>query len=144
MEDSEEHPEVRISFCIQHELEPSAISEILELAPSTFHKKDDVIASAGNRSLTADKTFWSLDSTDSVKGDVFEEHLNWILSQLWGRLPALRKLQNLGAETYIMAHIQPWNGLAAAGLDLDALRLLARLRVNLHFAFVYQTSDDEE
>jgi hypothetical protein len=94
--------------------------------------------------VQSDATYWSLSSEDEIKGNRFDEHLDWMLKQLFGRLPAIRKLQEDKAEFRLYAHIEPGFAVIDPCLTVESIQRLAQLRIPLDFIIVFRDWEDED
>ncbi len=138
--------EVWATLTIQHdEWGPEAISELLGLEPDDVVRKDETITPEGRFDVRSTFTIWRLSSEQKIKVRYFaaEEHLQWLIDQITGRLPQLRSLQDSGARTEIDIHSYSWSRLESIELSTEMLLLLARYRLKIRINVFYENSDED-
>lgn len=122
-----EKDQTRITLWVSHQtLTPQAISEALQLDP-------DFPSNNGEKIMRDGKTYWTFSSQGRVPTNLFEDHLKWMLDQLFGKLPAIRSLQDQGAEFRLEAFTEQFSPITAMVLKTDTIQRLWQLRVPLVF-----------
>ncbi len=141
-----ESDSAHVDFSVSHDtLTPEEISKLLQLQPSYTLRDGDTIHKDERHHLTAKWTRWCLSSLDNVSYKCpVEKHLEWILDQLFGKLPAIRALQNQGARTKFIAHLEPWSKVIGIDFDIITIQRLAQLRIPLEFIVVHQNQEPPE
>lgn len=124
-------------------IDPDAITEALQLQPDDVMRAGDTIHQDKRFHVKCDRTRWNLSSGDIVSSPFPEAHLDWLLDQLYGKLPAIRSLQDQGAEFVINIHMEPWSRVVAQTLSVTTLQQLAQLRLELRFIIHYQNSESD-
>jgi len=124
-------------------LPPEAISELLQLTPMHFSRIGDTLYQDDNRHITADQTQWFLSSSGQVQSSSLEKHLEWMLDQLFGKLPALRLLQNDGSVFTLTAHMDLWSPVSVPHFDVSTLQKLAQLGFALEFVIRFEFDEDD-
>lgn len=132
------------SFSIRHyNCEPESITELLTLQPDEIVRKGDSLTLGARLDLRSTCAVWTLTSHGKVRNSSPEAHLNWLVSQVSGRLPNLRQLQNAGAKTSILLHLKSWSRLQSVELNQQTLLMLARYRIPVRIIVHYQNTDEE-
>jgi hypothetical protein len=132
-----------ITLTVSHgTIEPEAISELLQLNPTHVTRKGDKVVDRPE--IVSEDTYWSLSSFNFVSSTLFDKHLDWMLDQLFGKLPAVRSLQKQGAQMRLNAHMRPWVSVIDPLIDNEKSRQLAQLRIDLQFIIVFQGVEDVE
>jgi hypothetical protein len=114
-------------FNVSHKtIGTTEIGSVLLIEPDYVLDKGESYYRDKKYDLKSDHNSWSLSSLDKIKSKEPEAHLEWIMQQLFGKLPQVRALQERGAKMRITIHSE---GLAVAALELssDLLRRIAQL-----------------
>jgi len=138
-----EFNEVWASLYIWHDSDPENISELLRINPDEVSRKGDPLTPEGRWDVRSRRTCWILSSEGKIEQDSIEAHLNWILAQVSGSLPNLRGLQDSGARTKIVIHLNSWSRFQHVELNVETLLLLARYRLSLTINVHYQNTEAE-
>ncbi len=130
-----------VDFTIRHySLQPEAISELLQLTPSEVNRNGDTLYKKEPYHLVSDCTRWTLSSKGHVADSSIDEHLNWMLQQLYGKLPSLRHLQK-GGQCSLRANIRSWSRTLSPAFEVETFQQLARLRIPLRFIITYENTE---
>lgn len=108
---------------------PAAITELLELAPTETCIQGERRMVIGRELPPIPANGWFLSSQKVVSYQYLNEHVDWLLNQLYGKTPAIRYLQNQSARIYITGTKRiraPGDG---DNLDLSTIQRLAQLRI---------------
>jgi hypothetical protein len=144
IERSRSFDSVYVSFVVLHRsFEPEAISALLDLEPDNVVRKGETIVNTGKYHVVAEQTHWTLSSDEYVSSNFVEAHLDWILEQLFGKLPSLRRLQDTGGDCAIHVRVSSWSSLVCHAIDPDQLQLLARMRIPVDFVVHFEDSECE-
>jgi len=124
-------------------LQPKEISELLQLTPTHALREGDTIYRNETHSLNAEQTYWSLSSSGQVQSSSLEKHIDWMLGQLFGKLPAIRSLQNDGSAFTMKAHMDLWSPVSVPQLDEGTIQKLAQFGFALQFVIRYEFDEDD-
>ena len=119
------------------------ISGLLQLIPTDYYHDGDTIFKNEKFDVKNEGSSWSLSSLRQVRSKDMEVHINWILNQLFGKLPAIRKLQAEGASMRLIARDDSWSRYNNTELSIEILQRLAQLRVRLTCETYYMNSNSE-
>lgn len=122
-----EKDSTKITLWVSHSsLSAEAISDALQLKPDFSNGESEKVLRDG-------KTHWTFSSEGKVPTGVFEDHLKWMLDQLFGKLPAIRSLQDQGADFKLEVFTEQWSPIAAMSLRTETIQHIFQLRVPLVF-----------
>lgn len=119
------------------------ISELLELIPTNYYRDGDTLFKNEKFDVKCEGSSWTLSSRLQIRSKDMELHLNWIFNQLFGKLPAIRKLQAEGATMRLIARADSWSRYTNVELSTETLQFLAQLRVRLTCETYYMNSNSE-
>ncbi len=118
-------------------LDADEISALLEVQPDTLTRKGEFYTpGTGPPHQRADETTWVLSSSDHLDSHHPTAHLDWLLSCLFGKTPAIRVLQNT-ADTQLLIELNCALGPASGYVFLEPefLHQLAQLRTTVQICF---------
>ncbi|MBY0549397.1 MAG: DUF4279 domain-containing protein [Candidatus Obscuribacterales bacterium] len=130
-------------LCVMHfELQPEAISELLGLEPDSVTRMDDCITPEGRFDFRSDRTFWILSSADKIRNSEASLHLEWIIQQIAGRLPALQRLSSTGGEIELRVRAEKWSHYESLEIEPATLLFLGRYGIRLAVGTRMRTKGD--
>lgn len=124
-------------------LHPDQITATLDLQATGSMPRGEVIYNNDQMTMTADHNIWRLSSRETITSGEIENHLAYILDCLFGRLPAIRKLQDSGAVMHIRLWTRSWTRHNQLNLDVDTLATLAHLRLPLETITRYENTESD-
>lgn len=134
--------EVHATLYIWFSGAPEEITEELGLQPDDVTRPGDTLYDQGRWLIQSDETSWTLTSADKIESSTSEDHIQWILDQVEGKMPALKRLQAAGARTKLHVHAAQCSQIYS--LDLSIEMLLQMARYNLPLTLVVNYQDDED
>jgi len=124
------------------ELAPEAISDLIGLKPDSVTRKDDCLTPEGRFDCRSDRTFWVLSSAKKVRNSEAHLHVEWIIQQISGRLPAFQRLSSTGGEIELSVHAEKWSHYEYLEIDPDTLLFLGRYGIRLTVGTRMRTKGD--
>ena len=126
---------IRATFRVYHpELDPGALSDRFDLAPTVSWRKDDDEYGWRKRpGHRAPSGGWLLSTRQAVKSNDAIGHIDWLLDQLSGRAGLIKQLQNEGymIDVVVGWHAASWNTTPA--LTPSIMRRLANYNLPVWF-----------
>jgi hypothetical protein len=130
---------ISASLVIRHQLDSQYVSDLLGLTPDDADNPG-AITNAGRWEICHTAGHWRLSSDGKAVERSVEGHLRWIVNQIAGRKPSLRKLQTDGAETYVSLHLDAWLSTQYVEIDVEISQLLASYGLPLRIFFHYKNA----
>lgn len=124
-------------------LHPDQITTTLDLQATGTMPRGEIIYNNDQMTMTADHNIWRLSSREAITSGEIETHLAYILDRLFGRLPAIRKLQDTGALMHIRLWSRSWTRHNQLTLDVETLATLAHLRLPLENIIRYENTESD-
>lgn len=129
-----EQDDVHATLFIWFGGEPEEITVALGLQPDDVIRKGETLFDEGRWQVKSDETSWTLSSGNRIDSSITEDHIQWILDQVEGKLPALNRLRGAGARTKLHVYASQLSQLFS--LDLSTEMLLQLARYNLQLSLV--------
>lgn len=132
-----------IEFCVNSEtLDGDQITALLQIRPDSMEE----IAGRriAGRQVAADSTMWSLESQHHLNSPYPNAHIDWLLNNLFGKLPSIRRVQKQ-ADTHLFIQLfcEMPSGSTWLFLNPELLQRLAQLRIKFSIYFTSQAGEIE-
>lgn len=123
--------EMWATLSIVDDCEPEAITDLLGIAPDKVTRKGDLVFAEGGLEIRSDCTVWELTSLGKIASKRPEEHLSWIIEQIFGHHSKLRRFQESGARTQIDLFLISSSPSQRLDLNPDVFSFLARYHLKV-------------
>ncbi len=117
------------------------ISRELELTPSFFSDKGEEFPEL---ELVADSTIWTLRTEDFINSQDVSDHLNWLVSRLFGRGPALRRFQRSGVSMKIDIMQYIWTDSFSFSPNSETLEFFSKYGIQLNFIQTFYSGNPDQ
>jgi hypothetical protein len=139
MENSEtmhtDSSQVYATLVIEHPLaSPASITEMLALKPTGVLVKGDSAINTSKHTLVSPKSYWRLSSEGRVQSSIIEDHLQWVLLQISGKVSSFEMLREQGADAHVWLSVGSSSGSAAFELEHEVIDILATFRISVRVA----------
>ncbi|WP_165230435.1 DUF4279 domain-containing protein [Aquisphaera insulae] len=117
------------------EIDPAAITDRLEIEPSSWQRRGELAQRAGRPPNVATINGWFLESQGQVESRDSRRHIDWLLDRLVPRAEAIRSLQEKGCRMDISCYWCSRSGHGGPTIPPSQMRRLAELNIELWFDF---------
>ena len=139
--------ETYVTLCVYHQnLDPEAVTRLLNLQPSSCHRRGDVLDALGEQashSRQARNGGWFLTSRGSIDSPDVRMHLDWLIDRLAGASGALSALREQDCETVVSCYWLSAHGHGGPMLAPDMMHQLSELGLELWFDIYFAVDECE-
>ena len=129
---AKDHLYVRFSVS-SDEYDSTELTEMFGIEPQELMDDGDVIFENNRYLIQNTGGYWVLNSGYEVQSKLIEDHLKWLLNQLYDKRDLILKLQSQGSTTKLRIHAEPASGVVCCRIDSHTVKWFAQLNLDIDF-----------